>query len=49
MQITLMQGILLAIMTIIVGLETRLDNLVYRIGFANSIRMARQVVSHGRM
>lgn len=27
-------------------LECRLDNLVYRIGFANSIRMARQVVTH---
>lgn len=34
---------------LIVGLETRLDNLVYRIGFANSIRMARQVVSHGHV
>lgn len=30
-------------------LETRLDNLVYRIGFANSIRMARQVVNHGHI
>lgn len=27
-------------------LECRLDNLVYRLGFANSIRMARQMVSH---
>lgn len=27
-------------------LECRLDNLVYRIGFANSIRQARQLVSH---
>ncbi len=27
-------------------LETRLDNMVYRLGFANSIRMARQLVSH---
>lgn len=27
-------------------LECRLDNLVYRMGFANSIRMARQMVSH---
>ena len=34
---------------LIVGLETRLDNLVYRIGFANSIRMARQLVSHGHI
>ncbi len=30
-------------------LESRLDNLVYRIGFANSIRMARQLVSHGHI
>lgn len=30
-------------------LECRLDNLVYRIGFANSIRMARQMVSHGHL
>lgn len=28
-------------------LEKRLDNMVYRAGFANSIRMARQMVSHG--
>ena len=28
-------------------LECRLDNLVYRIGFANSIRQARQMVTHG--
>ncbi|AAK79561.1 small subunit ribosomal protein S4 [Clostridium acetobutylicum] len=28
-------------------LECRLDNVVYRIGFANSIRQARQMVSHG--
>lgn len=34
---------------LIAGLETRLDNLVYRIGFANSIRMARQLVSHGHI
>ncbi|MBP5299453.1 MAG: 30S ribosomal protein S4 [Lachnospiraceae bacterium] len=27
-------------------LECRLDNLVYRMGFANSIRMARQMVTH---
>lgn len=27
-------------------LECRLDNLVYRLGIANSIRMARQLVSH---
>ena len=30
-------------------LETRLDNLVYRLGFANSIRMAHQMVSHGHI
>ncbi len=30
-------------------LESRLDNLVYRMGFANSIRMARQLVSHGHI
>ena len=29
------------------ALECRLDNLVYRIGFANSIRQARQMVNHG--
>ena len=28
-------------------LECRLDNLVYRIGFASSIRQARQMVNHG--
>jgi small subunit ribosomal protein S4 len=31
------------------ALECRLDNLVYRIGFANSIRQARQVVNHGHI
>ncbi|MCR5725706.1 MAG: 30S ribosomal protein S4 [Treponema sp.] len=31
---------------LIISLECRLDNLVYRMGFANSIRMARQMVSH---
>ncbi len=30
-------------------LERRLDNMVYRIGFANSIRQARQMVSHGHI
>lgn len=30
-------------------LETRLDNLVYRIGFASSIRQARQMVVHGHV
>lgn len=32
---------------LIKNLEMRLDNLVYRIGFARSIRQARQMVSHG--
>ncbi len=31
---------------LLIELESRLDNLVYRLGFANSIRMARQMVSH---
>jgi small subunit ribosomal protein S4 len=31
------------------ALECRLDNLVYRIGFANSIRQARQIVRHGHI
>lgn len=31
------------------ALECRLDNLVYRIGFANSIRQARQIVRHGHV
>jgi small subunit ribosomal protein S4 len=30
-------------------LESRLDNLVYRIGFASSIRQARQMVVHGHV
>jgi len=30
-------------------LECRLDNLVYRIGFASSIRQARQMVNHGHI
>lgn len=30
-------------------LETRLDNLVYRIGFGRSIRQARQIVNHGHV
>ena len=30
-------------------LEFRLDNIVYRIGFANSIRQARQMVNHGHV
>lgn len=31
---------------LLVMLESRLDNLVYRMGFANSIRFARQMVTH---
>jgi small subunit ribosomal protein S4 len=31
------------------NLECRLDNLVYRIGFARSIRQARQIVNHGHV
>lgn len=31
------------------NLETRLDNVVYRIGFAKSRALARQVVSHGHI
>ena len=31
------------------SLECRLDNLVYRTGFARSIRQARQLVSHGHV
>src|SRR5438874_5061795 len=30
-------------------LETRLDNVVYRLGFANSRNGARQIVSHGHV
>lgn len=30
-------------------LECRLDSIVYRIGFANSIRLARQLVNHGHI
>lgn len=30
-------------------LECRLDNLVYRMGFASSVRQARQMVNHGHM
>lgn len=31
------------------ALECRLDNLVYRIGFGNSIRQSRQIVNHGHI
>ncbi|MCH3917002.1 MAG: 30S ribosomal protein S4 [Spirochaetia bacterium] len=34
---------------LITTLECRLDNLVYRIGFGNSIRLSRQLVSHGHI
>jgi small subunit ribosomal protein S4 len=35
--------------TLLQMLETRLDNVVYRLGFANSRSAARQVVSHGHV
>lgn len=31
------------------SLECRLDNIIYRMGFASSIRQARQMVSHGHI
>ena len=34
---------------LVIQLERRLDNVVYRIGFGNSIRLARQLVSHGHV
>lgn len=34
---------------LVVFLERRLDNLTYRMGFASSIRQARQMVNHGHM
>lgn len=34
---------------LVISLECRLDNMVYRMGFANSIRQARQMVSHGHI
>lgn len=34
---------------LIQSLELRLDNMVYRMGFASSIREARQMVSHGHI
>ena len=30
-------------------LETRLDNVVHKLGFANTLRAARQMVSHGHV
>jgi small subunit ribosomal protein S4 len=35
--------------TLLQMLETRLDNIVYRLGFANSRNAARQMVSHGHV
>ena len=35
--------------TLLQLLETRLDNVVYRLGFANTRRGARQLVSHGHV
>lgn len=34
---------------LLIILESRLDNLVYRMGLANSIRAARQMVNHGHI
>lgn len=34
---------------LVLQLERRLDNAVYRIGFGNSIRLARQLVTHGHI
>ena len=34
---------------LLVLLERRLDNVVYRLGFGSSRRQARQIVSHGHM
>lgn len=35
--------------TLLVNLERRLDNVVYRLGFAGSRRQARQLVAHGHI
>jgi small subunit ribosomal protein S4 len=35
--------------TVVQNLELRLDNLVFRLGFANSIPAARQLVRHGKV
>jgi small subunit ribosomal protein S4 len=37
------------IAAILVLLERRLDNVVYRLGFGSSRRQARQIVNHGRI
>ncbi|GAA0732842.1 30S ribosomal protein S4 [Clostridium oceanicum] len=34
---------------LVCSLESRLDNLVYRMGFSSSIRQARQLVNHGHI
>jgi small subunit ribosomal protein S4 len=34
---------------LLVGLELRLDNIVYRLGFASSRKQARQIVQHGHV
>lgn len=36
-------------LAIYIGLETRLDNLVFRVGLAKSRPLARQIVSHGHI
>ena len=34
---------------LLILLESRLDNLVYRMGFAKTRRAARQLVNHGKL
>lgn len=34
---------------LVISLEVRLDNLVFRMGFARTLRQARQMVNHGHM
>ncbi len=34
---------------LLIALETRLDNIVYRLGFASSRKAARQLISHGHV
>lgn len=44
-----LQSDMLAGEALVIGLETRLDNMVYRMGFGSSIRQARQMVVHGHI
>ncbi len=34
---------------LVISLETRLDNIVFRLGFGSSLRQARQMVNHGHI